>query len=250
MTKMTKEDVLRMMAAGEITITDASQFLVAIQAESEAANLAQGHLSSIWTPAEGTTPESRAAKATKALGYSFGDLTANVHRALREGDFPFLQQFNEAMGEEKTPQAATVPVPDLRELTRAMDKARQARLLAKEAERPKPAAPQGKPDIAFPGWLPGAVVVALIVLGVWWFNYSDHAQNVRDDGIMKSATISAEAMHRAPPQTKEEAVRILSERAQQLDRYIEKKYGPDAQQNADRERDDFDRDRQNDSYRQ
>ena len=93
-------------------------------------------------------------------------------------------------------------------------------------------------------------VIGLIGVGIWWFNYSDHAQKVRDEQLMKSATISAGAMHRAPPQTKEEAVRILNERGQQLDRYIEKKYGPDAQRKANQERDDFERDRQNDSYRE
>jgi hypothetical protein len=249
MNKMTKADVLRLLAAGEITTTDASQCLVAIQAESEAANIAEGHLTIIRTPSEGTTPESRAAKAIKVLGYSFGDLIANVRRALLEGDLPFLREFNEAMGDEKTPPAATA-VPDLRELTEAMHKARQARLLAKEAERPKPAAPQEKQDNAFPSWLPGAAVVVLIVLGVWWFNYSDHAQQVRDDGLIKIGTACANAMHVAPPRTPEEARLIMLQRAAQLDRYIEKKYGPDAQQNADRERDDFDRDRQNDSYRE
>jgi len=67
--------------------------------KSEVANLARGYLFSIWTPVEGMTPASRAAKATKALDYSFGDLMANVQRALKENDTPGLQQFNEAMSE-------------------------------------------------------------------------------------------------------------------------------------------------------
>jgi len=44
----------------------------------------------------------------------------------------------------------------------------------------------------------------------------------------ESVANGEEAMHRAPPRTKEEAGRILNERVQQLDRDIEKKYGPDA----------------------
>jgi hypothetical protein len=126
----------------------------------------------------------------------------------------------------------------------------EANSLPQPAERSKPATRQDKPNIVFPSWLPGAAVVALIVLGVWWFNYSDHAQQVRDDNLIKLGTTSANAMHVSPPRTPDEARLILLQRGAQLDRYIEKKYGPDAQQKADRERDDFERDQQNDSYRE
>ena len=184
---MTKDEVSKMLAAGQITATDASKFLAAIEAGDE--------------------------NQVQAI------LVACSNR------------------DKETLQVLTAVI-------------KQSRPLVQPVEQPKPVTIQEKTDIAFPSWLPWIAVIALVVLGIWWFNYSDHAQNVRDEQLMKSATISAEAMHRAPPRTKEEAVRILSERAQQLNRYIEKKYGPDAQRDADRERDDFDRDRQNDSYRE
>jgi hypothetical protein len=64
------------------------------------------------------------------------------------------------------------------------------------------------------GWI---VVIGLIVFGVWWFNYSDHAQKTRDDELMRDAAVSANAMHRAPPRTPDEARQILIDRYQQLD---------------------------------